>query len=486
MASEAFNSLSGYSVGIPPVAVIDSNGNVVTNVFTPGNVAANAIYTSHLFFANGQPYTVGAAGSNTQIQYNASGVFGANTNFTFNSSTQLLNVPKIQVTTSANLGSIANIYIGGGVDGYFLQTDGEGNLTWSAAGGGGGNGSPGGSNTQIQYNDAGIFGGDSGFTYNNITNTLTVPNSVVTTANVTNINATGLVSLGSVANLSITGGTANYVLKTDGAGNLSWAAQTGGGNGSPGGTNTQVQFNNAGSFGGVSTFAFNSSTNVLSVPSITSNTTVNFSSTSNVSLGSISNVHITGGLNGYVLQTDGSGHLSWVAQTGGGGNGTPGGSNTQIQFNSSGAFAGSPYLTFNDSTNTMTVAGNLVANTFQMGAGIYQFYNSIVYFATTTSTTPNQVLWSIPVSEISGVDFTIISTAAAEGTRQTSKLSSTYYNGVVAYNEFASLHINGGIGTFEVAYNAGNILLPPSLQLLVSPDSTALTNYNMQITLYSA
>jgi len=96
------------------------------------------------------------------------------------------------------------------------------------------------------------------------------------------------------------------------------------------------------------------------------------------------------------------------------------------------------------------------------------------------------VLWSIPVSEISGVDFTIISTAAAEGTRQTSKLSSTYYNGVVAYNEFASLHINGGIGTFEVAYNAGNILLPPSLQLLVSPDSTALTNYNMQITIYSA
>ena len=616
MASEAFNSLGGYSIGIPPVAVIDSNGNVVTNVFTPGNVAANAVYTNNLFFANGQPYTVGAAGSNTQIQYNASGVFGANTNFTFNSTTQLLNVPKIQVTTSANLGSIANIYIGGGVDGYFLQTDGTGNLTWSAAGGGGGNGSPGGSNTQIQYNDAGVFGGDSGFTYNNITNTLTVA-----TANIANINATGLVSLGSVSNLSITGGSANYVLKTDGAGNLSWAAQTGGngtpggtntqvqfnsngafggsanftfnttnntlnltnanisnvlrvlgnvqvsdninasnivlttnittsngfvngnltinpsgnlrtygnvntagssninlgtlsnihidggsanyvlktdgagnlswaaqtgGNGTPGGTNTQVQFNNAGNFGGVSTFLFDGSTNILSVPSITSNANVNFSSTSNVSLGSISNVHITGGLNGYVLQTDGSGHLSWVAQSGGGGNGSPGGSNTQLQFNNSGAFAGSPYLTFNNATNTMTVAGNLIANTFQMGAGIYEFYTTSVYFATTSSTTPNQVLWSIPVSETSGVDFTIISTTPSENTRQTSKLCSTYYAGIVAYNEFAGLHINGGVGTFEVVYNAGNILLPPSLQLLVSPDSTALTNYNMQITIYSA
>ena len=35
-------------------------------------------------------------------------------------------------------------------------------------------------------------------------------------------------SLGPVGNLHITGGTANYVLTTDGAGNLSWAAQSGG------------------------------------------------------------------------------------------------------------------------------------------------------------------------------------------------------------------------------------------------------------------
>jgi hypothetical protein len=35
-------------------------------------------------------------------------------------------------------------------------------------------------------------------------------------------------------------------------------------------------------------------------------------------LGPVSNVQITGGTNGYVLSTDGSGTLSWVAQTGGG------------------------------------------------------------------------------------------------------------------------------------------------------------------------
>ena len=35
------------------------------------------------------------------------------------------------------------------------------------------------------------------------------------------------VSLGSVGNLKITGGTANYVLQTDGTGNLSWVEQSG-------------------------------------------------------------------------------------------------------------------------------------------------------------------------------------------------------------------------------------------------------------------
>ena len=63
--------------------------------------------------------------------------------------------------------------------------------------------------------------------------TLTVNNEVVNqtetiTGNLSagNVSFTGSnVSLGSVSNLHITGGTANYVLKTDGTGNLSWTAQ---------------------------------------------------------------------------------------------------------------------------------------------------------------------------------------------------------------------------------------------------------------------
>lgn len=40
--------------------------------------------------------------------------------------------------------------------------------------------------------------------------------------------------------------------------------------------------------------------------------TVDFSSSANVSLGSVANVHINGGANGYYLQTDGSGNLVWA------------------------------------------------------------------------------------------------------------------------------------------------------------------------------
>jgi hypothetical protein len=54
------------------------------------------------------------------------------------------------------------------------------------------------------------------------------------------------------------------------------------------------------------------------------------------------------GTNGQVLATNGSGALSWAT----GGGGSVAGSDTQIQFNNSGAFGGSSILTFNKSTTT--------------------------------------------------------------------------------------------------------------------------------------
>lgn len=63
-----------------------------------------------------------------------------------------------------------------GDPGQFLRTNGAGVLSWaSASGGAGGETPPGGSNTHIQFNDSGSFGGDGSFTFNVATTTVNIP-----------------------------------------------------------------------------------------------------------------------------------------------------------------------------------------------------------------------------------------------------------------------------------------------------------------------
>ena len=241
-----------------------------------------------------------------------------------------------------------------------------------------------------------------------------------------------------------------------------------------------------GSNGSILTISTNNQrvfSNIITVSSNTSTATItNLAVTGDTNLGAVGNLTITGGINGYVLSTDGTGNLSWAA--GGGGNGFPGGSNTQIQYNDTGVFGGSPFFTFNEATSTVNVGGNLVANSFQIGSGIYSFCTTEVHFASTITTSPNQVLYNVPVEDISGADFHIIATDSTSGTRQSSKISSLYYQGNVQFNEYAGLLVGGGVGSFSVSYNAGNVVIPASLELTVTPDSSNLTVYRILITRY--
>jgi len=68
-----------------------------------------------------------------------------------------------------------------------ITVDAYGRVTAVATGAvSGGSGTPGGSNTQVQYNNNGSFGGDSTFTFNATTSTLTVENLEVTGSGSTN------------------------------------------------------------------------------------------------------------------------------------------------------------------------------------------------------------------------------------------------------------------------------------------------------------
>ena len=189
----------------------------------------------------------------------------------------------------------------------------------------GGNGTPGGSNTQIQFNDASAFGGNTGFTFDKTTGAFAVPGTATLTG-LTVSNATGVVdfttsanvTLGAVANLHISGGTANYVLQTNGSGALTWVAQSGGGN-----ANNITNGNSSvdiATSGGVVTTSVAGNANIIIATGTgvnvagTLNTTGNVAfSGANISLGAIGNVKITGGANAEFIRTDGAGNLSFVS-----------------------------------------------------------------------------------------------------------------------------------------------------------------------------
>jgi hypothetical protein len=136
----------------------------------------------------------------------------------------------------------------------------------------------------------------------------------------------------------------------------------------------------------------------------------------------------------------------------------------------------------NANLGNTSIANNVIANTFRMGVGVNEFYHSTVYFATTTSTDPNQVLWSTSMANLSAIDFTIISTDSTSNTRQTAKIAAAVLGTDVVFNEYSGLYINGGVGSFSVNYQAGP---PETIQLVVTPDSTNLTKYNMMIIQYA-
>jgi len=178
----------------------------------------------------------------------------------------------------------------------------------------------------FSFQPSGSFGGQYAVTARHLSvtgniianNNITAANiSVTGNSNVGNLNVGGVANLGPVSNVRIFGGSANYLLQTDGLGVLSWID-----------------------------------------PSVTTPTSLN---------ATIANVHISGGLNGYVLQTDGTGNLTWTAQTGGGGgNGVPGGSNTQVQYNNAGNFAGDSTFTFNSTTKVLTANYITAANSINV------------------------------------------------------------------------------------------------------------------------
>jgi hypothetical protein len=104
---------------------------------------------------------------------------------------------------------------------------------------------------------------------------------------------------------------------------------SGGGGGTPGGSDTQIQFNSSGSFGGSANFTWDG-TNVqlgtqgaLRFADADSSNYVAFKAPATVSSNVTWTLPSIDGSAAQVLSTNGAGTLSWVTQSGGGGGGSP-------------------------------------------------------------------------------------------------------------------------------------------------------------------
>jgi len=156
---------------------------------------------------------------------------------------------------NVDLGAVGNIFIADGANGQVLKSFGaNGHVYW-----GDDSATPGGSNTQIQFNDAGSLGGNTGFTFDKTTGILAVTGNIsagnvgattftgalsgnaTTAGTVTTAAQPNITSTGTLTSLSVTGNVAAGNILTNNllyANGNAWDLQE------PAGLDTYVQYNN--------------------------------------------------------------------------------------------------------------------------------------------------------------------------------------------------------------------------------------------------
>lgn len=283
------------------------------------------------------------------VQYNKDSTFKGDSTFAYIDSTQTLGVQNLVLNGTAyihnantlNVG-VSNIHISGGTNGYVLQTDGTGNLNWTAMSGGGGNGSPGGANTQIQFNDSGLFGGVLGFTFNKVTGNVNIPGNIISTGNITGNIITGTLSTALQPNITSIGTLSS--LTVQGLTSIQEAKE-------------KVTIDNVGSTGTIN-FDILDQAILYKSANTTSNFAINVRGNSTTTLNSIMNIgesftctllNTVGTLGGYISTFYIDGNLIIVKW--------PGGAPTSGILNSINSY------TFNiikTASNTYTVLGSLI------------------------------------------------------------------------------------------------------------------------------
>jgi hypothetical protein len=358
------------------IEISSTQVNVTSNLNVTGNVTSNNTITNRTYGSNnnGDPIIIikNAAVSNALtfnpnegnnlIHFYGNGTIQASgnvlaSNFTSTGNANVGNIGTtgLIATGVSNLGAVGNVIITGGSNGQVLTTNGSGNLSWTTVSGGGGS---------------------------NIANGNSNVNIPAANGNV-NISAVGNANI-----LVVTGTGVNVAGTGDFSGNLTANTITLG-NGTGGNiSNANVISANTITLGN-GTGGNISNANVISANTVNIATTLNVAGVSN--LGAVGNVIITGGSNGQVLTTNGSGNLSWTTVSGGSSNISNGTSNVSISTSGGNVTVGvagnANILTITGTganiTGTLQVTGN---TRFGSGSGALQVGNNT---RLNTSSNPN-------------------------------------------------------------------------------------------------
>lgn len=334
MAIRPLNSIAGFSTGDPAITIVQANGDIST------------------------------------INFSANGI--------------------------SNVGNVGNLKILGGSNGQFLQTDGNGNLAWDSIGNVTSNRAapmpyliPTGeayivnenfqglytqpitidgeltvdgilveiqdsiqsSPTQVLFDTNGVATGNSGFTFLAYNGNLNVPGNINPTGSIIP-SADDLYDLGSNAKRwrnGYFGGNTIYVggasISVDANGFVTIRNEVGG------------TFTVEGTTASGTNEIENGTSNVLVYSN--GNIAMTVANNANIMVITTAGANLTGNLTTDGVKTNNLYYANGTAWDFGQ---DPGGSNTQIQFNNNGNFAGNANLTYNTATNNLALNGNFVVS----------------------------------------------------------------------------------------------------------------------------
>jgi hypothetical protein len=180
---------------------------------------------------------------------------------------------------------------------------------------------------------------------------------------------------------------------------------------------------------------------------------------------------------------------------GGGGNGTPGGSNSQVQFNQAGNFGGSANLTFNSTTGTLTavsIAGNGAGLTNIAGSNVVGEVANATYATSAGSATTAGTVTTNAQPNITSVG-TLTSVASSGNISTTGNVTGNYFvgngsqlTGISAssnriFNGTSNVEIATASGNVTISAAAGNTWTFDTSGALTLPGATAGENIATQI-----